>query len=80
MRALLRTPIGTVAACMVTAAALTVILAIAAGFGGSLFRAAAVGLAAGLAFWGILFALLILSYFSGILGSGQPKETVHGDQ
>ncbi|GJE79478.1 MULTISPECIES: hypothetical protein [Methylorubrum] len=73
MRAFLQTTAGTVGASMVTAAALTLIAAVVAEYGGVLLWAGAVMAAVGLAWWAVFFLVLVVGHAAGVLEADRPE-------
>lgn len=80
MRGLLQTTLGTVGACIITAAALTIITALVAGYAGAMAYAAFMLASGCVAFSAIFFVTLVIGHMSGVL-EATPKEGVpHVDQ
>lgn len=79
MRALLTLPVRTVGACTITALALTLIAATAAGYAGHLFQALIVLVVAVVAFSGTLIVILSVGHVTGVLEANPKEGSAHVD-
>lgn len=80
MRALLRTTLGIVGACIVTAAALTLITALVAGYAGQLAYALFMLASGCLVFSAIFFVALVIGHMAGVLEANPSEGVPHVDQ
>lgn len=74
MRGLLTAPLRSVGGCCLTAMALSVIIGVAAGYGGPMIVAAIVCGGLLVLFWVVFITLLAVGQFSGTLDLNRPKE------
>ncbi|WP_342164019.1 hypothetical protein [Methylobacterium sp. SD21] len=80
IRGLLRTTLGSVGACIITAVALTAIIALVAGYAGQLAYALFMLASGSLAFSAIFFLVLVVGHWTSVLEDDPTKEGAHADQ
>lgn len=80
IRAFLRTTLGSVGACIITAAALTAIIALVAGYAGQLAYALFMLASGSLAFSAIFFLVLVVGHWTGVLEAHPKEGSAHADQ